>query len=436
MYDVLVLLFAIVLFTVLAFMKFGALPMAAIVALVSCILAHMPILDTMMGPFMESAAGYVQDYFLMFFLGAVFSAFYEGSGAAKSIARFLSGITGGKHVAVLVFLITSILTFGGIAGFVVYFVMYPITLQLFQRSNMSRILIPASITAGCWTISMIAPGSPSIQNVIGMRSLGTTSTAALVPGIISVLVELVLIVVWFEYRTKALEKKGRAFDDPTLPPLPEEEKNFSDDPNERLPHWAISFIPIAIILILFNGFGLAVETAVFFGIIAAAILFFPQLKAFNTYVDLFNRGGLNAGGSLLNTAIVVGFGGVAQNTKGFQIIVDTVLNMDISPYIFVAVAVAVCAGMCGSASGGMGVAFNALKDTFVSLGVNLEYVHRIGVIAAGTLDTLPHQGGQITILAITHMNHKTAYLDICVTQLIIPLITVFAVTIPLCMMGL
>ena len=37
----------------------------------------------------------------------------------------------------------------------------------------------------------------------------------------------------------------------------------------------------------------------------------------------------------------VGFGGVAQNTKGFQIIVDTVLNMDISPYIFVAVAVAV-----------------------------------------------------------------------------------------------
>lgn len=117
------------------------------------------------------------------------------------------------------------------------------------------------------------------------------------------------------------------------------------------------------------------------------------LKRFETYVELLNRGGVNAGGALLNTAIVVGFGGV-------------------------------------------GVAFNALKDTFVSLGVNLEYVHRIGVIAAGTLDTLPHQGGQITILAITHMNHKTAYLDICVTQLIIPLITVFAVTIPLCAMGL
>lgn len=436
MYDVLVLLFAIVLFTVLAFMKFGALPMAAIVALVTCILAQMPILDTMLGPFMTSAADYVGSYFFIFFLGAVFSAFYEGSGAAKSIARFLSHITGGKHVAVLVFLITSVLTFGGISGFVVYFVMYPITLQLFQKNNMSRILIPASITAGCWTISMIAPGSPSVQNVIGMKSLGTSATAAFIPGVISVLAELVLIIVWFEYRTRALERKGRFFDDPTLPPLPEDEKNFSDDPNEHIPHWLVSFIPIAIILVLFNGFQMAVEGAVFFGIVAAVILFFPYLKSFSTYVELFNRGGVNAGSSLLNTAIVVGFGGVAQNTKGFQIIVDTVLNMDISPLIFVAIAVAVCAGMCGSASGGMGVAFDALKDTFVSLGVNLEYVHRIGVIAAGTLDTLPHQGGQITILAITHMNHKTAYLDICVTQLIIPLITVFCVTIPLCAMGL
>ena len=67
MYDVLVLLFAIVLFTVLAFMKFGALPMAAIVALVTCILAQMPILDTMLGPFMTFAADYVGSYFFIFF---------------------------------------------------------------------------------------------------------------------------------------------------------------------------------------------------------------------------------------------------------------------------------------------------------------------------------------------------------------------------------
>ena len=50
MFDVLILLFAIVLFTVLAFKRVGALPMAGIVALITCILAQMPVLDTMLGP--------------------------------------------------------------------------------------------------------------------------------------------------------------------------------------------------------------------------------------------------------------------------------------------------------------------------------------------------------------------------------------------------
>lgn len=436
MYDILVLVIALALFTLLAFLRVGALPLASIVSLVTCLLAGLPVLDTLLGPFMSSAAGYVQSYCFVFFLGAVFSALYESSKAAKSIALFLSRVTHGKHVAALIFVVTSILTYGGISGFVIYFVMYPICLQLFQKNDLSRILIPASITAGCWTISMVAPGSPSVQNVVAMNSLGTSSMAALIPGIVSVAVELILIIAWFEYRTWKLGKMGRHFEDATLPPLPESERDFSEAPDELRPNVVISFIPIAVILVLFNGFRLPVEAAVFFGILTACVLFKPYLPGVRGYIDLFNQGGTNAINALLNTAIVVGFGGVAQQTIGFQKIVDGVLGMDISPLIFVAIAVAVCAGMCGSASGGMGIAFDALKNTFIALGVNLDYVHRISVIAAGTLDTLPHQGGQITIFAITHMNHKTAYWDICVTQLIIPLITVFAVTIPLCALGL
>ena len=83
--------------------------------------------------------------------------------------------------------------------------------------------------------------------------------------------------------------------------------------------------------------------------------------------------------------------------------------MNISPLVFVAVAVAICAGACGSASGGMGVAFNALKDTFVSMGVAPEYIHRVGAIAAGTLDTLPHQGAQITLLGICKLSNNADF---------------------------
>ena len=74
MYDILVLVIALALFTLLAFLRVGALPLASIVALVTCLLAGLPVLDTLLGPFMSSAAGYVQSYCFVFFLGAVFSA--------------------------------------------------------------------------------------------------------------------------------------------------------------------------------------------------------------------------------------------------------------------------------------------------------------------------------------------------------------------------
>ena len=193
----------------------------------------------------------------------------------------------------------------------------------------------------------------------------------------------------------------------------------------------VALIPIIVILVLFNvpifnGAGLPVETSVFAGVVLAVILFFPRIEGgINGWVKVFNKGAADSGVSILNTAIVVGFGGVVQNTKGFTDLVNSLQNLDMNPLIFVMITVAVCAGACGSASGGMGVAFNALKDVYAALGANFEYVHRIGAIAAGTLDTLPHQGAQITLLGICKCTHKEAYFDIAITQIAIPFITCF-----------
>ena len=153
------------------------------------------------------------------------------------------------------------------------------------------------------------------------------------------------------------------------------------------------------------------------------------------WLQVFNKGAADSGVSILNTAIVVGFGGVVKNTQGFTDLVQALQGMKMSPLVFVMITVAICAGACGSASGGMGVAFSALTKTYQALGVSLEQVHRIAAIAAGTLDTLPHQGAQITLLGICKMTHKEAYFDIAITQILIPFITCF-LFIALCGMGL
>lgn len=450
--GILVLLVAIILFGLLAFRGISALILAPLVTCFVLILSpifagtDIAILDGLKTQFMPAAAKYVSDYFLVFFMGALFGAVYQFTGAAKSIAKWLAGMCKGKFVAPIIMCITGVLTYGGISGFVVFFVVYPIALQMFRSANLTRRLIPAAISAGCWTWSMYGPGSPSIQNVIPIDILGTTPTAAFIPSLIVTVASFVMIFVWLEYRARSFSKRGYYFDDPRLKTQLSPEELQEDDPHEVLPNPYVALIPIGVILLLFNGpwlfqedgtrGGFPVETSVFAGVLLATILFFPRIEGgINGWLKVFNKGAADSGVSILNTAIVVGFGGVVQNTKGFGDLVSSLQNLDMNPLLFVMITVAVCAGACGSASGGMGVAFNALKDVYAALGANFEYVHRIGAIAAGTLDTLPHQGAQITLLGICKVTHKEAYFDIAVTQIAIPFITCF-LFIALASMGL
>lgn len=422
--GILVLVAALILFGLLAFKQINALILAPLVTIFVIVCSGLPILESLKTAFMPAASDYVTSYFLVFFVGALFGAVYQHTGAAESISKTLAGLCKGKFVAPIIMTITGILTYGGVSGFVVFFVIYPIALNMFKEANLTRRLIPGAISAGCWTWSMYGPGSPSIQNVIGMNSLGTPSTAALVPSVIATVATYILIFVWLEMRGRNFTKKGITFNDTTLKfQLSPEEMAMDED--KDLPNFWIALIPIVAILVAFNGFKLPVETAVFLGVALATILMWNRVKGLNAWISVFNEGAANSGVSILNTAIVVGFGGVVKNTQGFADLVELLKTFNMPALVFVMITVAICAGACGSASGGMGVAFNALTDTYIELGANLEHVHRIATIAAGTLDSLPHQGAQITLLGICKLTHKEAYFDIFVTQIVIPFISCF-----------
>ena len=422
--GILVLLLALLLFGLLAFKQINALILAPLVTIFVIVCSGMPILTSLKELFMPAASAYVTSYFLVFFVGALFGAVYQHTGAAESISKTLAGLCKGKFVAPIIMTITGILTYGGVSGFVVFFVIYPIALNMFKEANLTRRLIPGAISAGCWTWSMYGPGSPSIQNVIGMNSLGTPSTAALVPSVIAAVASYVLIFLWLEMRSRNFTKKGITFNDSTLKfQLSPEEMAMDDD--KDLPNFWIAMIPIVAILVSFNGFKLPVETAVFLGVALATILMWKRVGTINGWIAVFNEGAANSGVSILNTAIVVGFGGVVKQTQGFTDLVEVLKTLNMPALVFVMITVAICAGACGSASGGMGVAFNALTDTYIALGANLEHVHRIAAIAAGTLDSLPHQGAQITLLGICKLTHGEAYFDIFVTQIVIPFISCF-----------
>ncbi|WP_432408519.1 GntP family permease [Wukongibacter sp. M2B1] len=434
MFDILILILALILFSVLAFRRISAIILGPVVSIFVIVLARLPMFETLLGPYMIAAAGYIQKFFLVFFVGAIFGAIMEDTRAAESIARGLVKITKGRWAAPVVMIITGVLTYGGVSGFVVFFAMYPIALQLFKNTNISRRLIPAAISAGAWTWSMSGPGSPSIQNIIPMRYLGTGSTAALIPAIVGALGQLILIFLWLEYRGKSLRRRGYEFNDPSLKALDEVAATAED--GIELPNPWLSAIPAIAILVTFNILKLPVEGAVTIGIILGILLLWKQRNGANEWISTLNRGSINSATAILNTAIVVGFAGVVKVTTGFDKIISSLKNLKLSPMIFVAITSAIASGAAGSASGGLGIAYEALKDTYVNMGVSLEYVHRISVIAAGTFDTLPHQGAQITLLAICGLTHKEGYFDIAITQIIIPILVLLALVIPMASMGL
>ena len=56
------------------------------------------------------------------------------------------------------------------------------------------------------------------------------------------------------------------------------------------------------------------------------------------------------------------------------------------------------------------------------LGISPEALHRIASIASGGLDTLPHNGAVLTLLAVSNCKHKESYIDIFVTSCLIPVL--------------
>ena len=60
-------------------------------------------------------------------------------------------------------------------------------------------------------------------------------------------------------------------------------------------------------------------------------------------------------------------------------------------------------------------------------GLDPALLHRVAVIGAGTLDTLPHNGAVVTLLAVCGMGHRESYFDIVMVAIVGALLALIAV---------
>jgi H+/gluconate symporter-like permease len=159
----------------------------------------------------------------------------------------------------------------------------------------------------------------------------------------------------------------------------------------------------------------AVQAALLIGIVSILVLAFQSVR-----LNFAEGSKAAVGGALLasiNTASEYGFGSVISALPGF-VVIKNALTAIPNPLVNEAVTVTVLAGVTGSASGGLSIALAAMADKFIAtaqaFGIPLEVMHRVASMASGGMDTLPHNGAVITLLAVTGLTHKQAYKDIFV----------------------
>ena len=133
--------------------------------------------------------------------------------------------------------------------------------------------------------------------------------------------------------------------------------------------------------------------------------------------------------AIFNTASEVGFGNTVKGLPGFRAIQDKVFFVSSHVLVSEATAVNVLAGITGSASGGLSIALDVMGKRYLELaqaqGISPELLHRVAAMASGGMDTLPHNGAVITLLAITGLTHRQSYLDILAIT-VLKTLTVFA----------
>ena len=449
-----------------AFRGWSILLLAPIAALVTALFSGEPLLAHWTQVFMTSGAGFIAQFFPLFLLGALFGKLMEDSGSVSVIARWMVEKLGTGRAILAVVLAGALVTYGGVSLFVAFFVLAPMAQELFRSAAIPRRLMPATIVLGTSTFTMSAlPGTPSIQNAIPMPFFGTAPFAAPGLGIIASLVMLGFGLWWLNREQGRALLAGEGFGDGV--PATAHELAGNDLLRERAtaarefdpaeighgrpaaspPSIVLSALPLGVVIIVnllmsfvilprvnaeflsqpeWGGTSLsalsgvwAVITALAAAILTALAVNLRRLPSLKATVDA----GANASVlPVMSVASLVGFGAVVAAMPAFQQVSDWVLGIGGGPLVSLSVAVNVLAALTGSASGGLTIALDALGGTFMQraaeIGLDPALLHRVSVISSGTLDSLPHNGAVVTLLAVCGSSHKESYRDIVMVGIV------------------
>ena len=262
--------------------------------------------------------------------------------------------------------------------------------SLFRKANLPRRLIPAVYFAGAGTFVMIMPGSPQIKILSPMKFLGTSATAGLVPGMLTALFQVTLVIIYLTWLFKRVKAKGEGWVEDEKTAKAEEGKK-----DRQLPNVLVALLPMLILLVVLKypemGSGYCAVLRHYCRL--ACVLALSRLEKL---VPNLAAGTMEGVTSLFNTAVIVGFGALVMTLPAFKESFKRLRNRDLIPFVVTAISVGALVFISGSGSGALSIAMPMIAAMFPATVVDQGSLHRVATMASMST-TPPFNGLIITV---------------------------------------
>lgn len=379
------------------------------------------IFDTFVG----GVGTFVINMFAVFTTAGLLGYLMQETGASLTIGRRFIKLLGVDRAPYILALTTAVLLVSGVGTYI--FVMVALAAALMEAADLPRRIGLIACVGIAPAISFCLPIA-NVPNSLPTSFLGTSVFGAPVLSIATGLVGIVLFIFYLRMLIKQARKLNLKYDGARS-------KNVTDadEQNQELTGFGTSLIALASVLvfavILSNvpeAWGISSTTAVALSQLIGSLLLilfnWKKCKEKIGIIKIFSKGATDMWPFLVLAGCVMGFGLVIQQTACFQVIIDWIFNLQLSPYISAMISIAIVAGLCADGISAMMMWLPIFGTQYIAMGVDPQALHRLLVCTTQTFDSLPHSQSTATSLAAFGLSHKEAYKDVFVTTVLIPVV--------------
>lgn len=404
--------FAVLLFGV--WKKYNLILVTIVVSAIIGLTNGLGVIKAWQGPYVGGFASFAAPFFLIFTFGALFGKLMEDSGAMRKIGVSMLGVFGEKYSIFAYILVAAIMTYGGVNGFVVIFVLLPFAKVLFTEGKIPWYLFPTATYVAMYPAIGMLPGSLQTQNIIPTKYLGTTLMAAPTLGIFISVLYYAMAVMYVWYAVKAGRAKPDALDFSVT--VSESDRKIREATD--LPPFVISLLPIIVALVSINIIKIEIVYGLILACLTCLILFWKRYKEI---LNTVNTGISNGVMPTILVSVIVGVARVVAATPTFATFKSWLVEIPVSGVMKLFLVTNSVAFITGSGSGAQVTTLELFSKYFLDMGLHPDLIHKMTIISAAGFDSMPWNSLVVLFLSLAGLSYKSSYKHIFITCVLMTL---------------